>query len=57
MSSRLTRDEWNIIYNCLAFVEAGEVDGGPLSGDTEEETERNIALLASAKAKLDQCKF
>lgn len=49
---RITAREWDVIYNCLAFVEAGEVDGGPLEGDDDEETAENVKLFESAKRKI-----
>jgi hypothetical protein len=57
LSTRLTRDEWRIIYACLQFVKAGEIDGGPLQGDTDKDTYRNCEALESAIAKLDQRNF
>lgn len=49
---RLTREEWRVVYDCLAFIEAGEVSGGPLEGSSECETDYNQDLFDAAKAKI-----
>jgi hypothetical protein len=54
---RLTKKEWAMIYSCLAFVEAGEVSGGPIEGGTEEETDRNVGIFKSAMEKVAKRKF
>lgn len=52
MTTRLTKREWQVIWDCLAFVQAGEIDGGPLEGDNAKDQAANIAALESAMAKL-----
>lgn len=49
---RLTPQEWDMIYRCLAFIEAGEIDGGPLEGDDDEDTAGNVAVFKSAMQKV-----
>lgn len=54
---RLTKKEWAIVYACLAFVEAGEISGGPLEGETDADTDHNQDVFDSAKEKIRQRKF
>jgi hypothetical protein len=54
---RLTSKEWAMVYSCLAFVEAGEISGGPLEGETEKETDRNQDIFLSAMEKIRQRNF
>lgn len=50
----LTKAEWEIIHSCLMFVDAGEVDGGPLQGDNEKDEERRISVFKSAIKKVEE---
>lgn len=49
---RITKEEWAIVYSCLAFVEAGEISGGPLEGESECETDHNQDVFDAAKLKV-----
>jgi hypothetical protein len=52
--ARLTKREWSIIWDCLAFVEAGEIDGGPLERDTTRAQRRALADFEAAKRKVGE---
>ena len=49
---RLTKEEWEIVFSCLAFVGAGEISGGPLEGGSDADTDRNQDTFDAAKAKI-----
>lgn len=49
---RLTPKEWNAIYDALSFLEETPINGGPLEGPTDAETEDNVATLKSAMSKV-----
>lgn len=56
-SPRLTRKEWEMVWSCLAFVDAGEIDGGPIEGETEKDTDARHAVFKSAMDKVRQRQF
>jgi len=49
---RLTRAEIDVLMSCCGFVDAGEVSGGPLEGESDRETKRKCSAFVSAWRKL-----
>ena len=48
----LTRKELSLLAAILGFVEAGEVDGGPLDDESSQQRAANIRLFGAPSQKV-----
>ena len=48
----LTRKELSLLAAILGFVEAGEVDGGPLDDESSQKRAANIRLFGALSQKV-----